>query len=194
MGYVISFFWITGIIFLTINQNFGQLTNIITTATANCSTFVIKLLFLTAFFSGVIKIGEEIGLTKWLSRLLSPILTKLFHTKNQTALQKISMNISANMLGIGNAATPLGLSAMEELDKEAKKEGVPTPDMCRFILFNTCSVQLIPTTVIGLRAMAGSASPSAVVIPVLITGFLGLIGALLLCKLALDYRERRGSL
>ncbi len=179
---------------MTINQNLGQLTNIITTATANCGTFVIKLLFLTAFFSGMIKIAEEIGLTKWLSHLLSPILTKLFHTKNQAALQKISLNISANMLGIGNAATPLGLSAMEELDKEATKEGFASPDMCRFILFNTCSVQLIPTTVIGLRAMAGSASPSAVVIPVLITGFLGLMGALLLCKLALDYKKRRNCL
>ena len=194
MGYVISFFWITGIIFLAINQNLGQLTNIITTATANCGTFVLKLLFLTAFFSGMLKIAEEIGLTKWLSRLLSPILTKLFHTKNQAALQKISLNISANMLGIGNAATPLGLSAMEELDKETKKEGFPTPDMCRFILFNTCSVQFIPTTVIGLRAMAGSSSPSAMVIPVLITGFSGLVGALVLCKLILGYRERRGSL
>lgn len=194
MGYVISFFWITGIIFLSINQNLGQLTNIITSACASCGTFVIKLLFLTAFFSGVVKIGEEMGLTRWLSRLLSPILNKLFHTKNQTALQKISLNISANMLGIGNAATPLGLMAMEELDKETKKEGVPTPDMCRFILFNTCSVQLIPTTVIGLRAMAGSISPSAVVIPVLITGFLGLLGALFFCKLALDCKKRRNCL
>ncbi|MBE7019266.1 MAG: hypothetical protein E7413_05270 [Ruminococcaceae bacterium] len=194
MGYVISFFWIWGIIFLAINHNLGQLTNIITTATANCASFVLKLLFLTAFFSGMIKIAEEIGLTRLLSKLLSPILAKIFKTKNQKTLQKISVNISANMLGIGNAATPSGLAAMEELDKEVKSDGYPTPDMCRFILFNTCSVQLIPTTVIGLRAMAGSVSPSAVVIPVLVTGFLGLISALFLCKLALSYQKWRTSL
>ena len=194
MGYVISFFWIMGIIFLALNQNPGQLTNIITNATANCSSFVLKLLFLTAFFSGMIKIAEEIGLTRRLSKLLSPMLAKIFKTKNQKTLQKISVNISANMLGIGNAATPSGLAAMEELDKEVTKDGTPTPDMCRFILFNTCSVQLIPTTVIGLRAMAGSRSPSAVVVPVLITGLLGLLCALLLCKLALSYQKRRNLL
>ena len=177
-----------------LNQNPGQLTNIITNATANCSSFVLKLLFLTAFFSGMIKIAEEIGLTKLLSKLLSPMLAKIFKTKNQKTLQKISVNISANMLGIGNAATPSGLAAMEELDKEVTKDGTSTPDMCRFILFNTCSVQLIPTTVIGLRAMAGSRSPSAVVVPVLITGLLGLLCALLLCKLALSYQKRRNLL
>lgn len=193
MGYVISFFWISGIVFLAINQNLGQLTNIITTATANCGSFVLKLLFLTAFFSGMIQIAEEIGFTNILSKLLSPVLVKIFKTKEQKTIQKISVNISANMLGIGNAATPSGLAAMEELDKEIKTDGLPTPDMCRFILFNTCSVQLIPTTVIGLRAMAGSTSPASVVIPVLITGFLGLMGALLLCKLALHNRKRRGS-
>ncbi len=193
MGYVISFFWVTGIVFLAINQKLGQLTNIITTATANCGSFVLKLLFLTAFFSGMIRIGEDIGLTNVLSKLLSPLLNRMFSTKKEKTKQLISLNISANMLGIGNAATPSGLAAMEELDKETKKDGLPTPDMCRFILFNTCSVQLIPTTVIGLRAMAGSASPASVVIPVLITGFLGLLGALLLCKLALNYRKRRGS-
>lgn len=194
MGYVISFFWITGIIFLAINQNLGQLTGIIATATANCGSFVMKLLFLTAFFSGMIKIAEEIGLTGGLSKLLSPILVKIFQTKNPKALQKMSVNISANMLGIGNAATPSGLAAMEELDKEMKNDGNPTPDMCRFILFNTCSVQLIPTTVIGLRAMAGSSAPASVVIPVLITGFLGLVGAFLLCSLVLFQKKRRNPL
>lgn len=194
MGYVISFFWITGIIFLAINQNLGELTSIITTATANCGNFVVKLLFLTAFFSGMVRIGEEIGFTKLLSRLLSPILRKLFCTKNKKALSHICMNISANMLGIGNAATPSGLSAMEELDKEVRQDGFPTPDMCRFILLNTCSVQLIPTTVIGLRAMAGSHIPSSVVLPILVTSILGLLGGLLLCRLALSYRERKGLL
>ncbi len=193
MGYVISFFWIMGIVFLAINQNLGELGTIISTATANCGSFVLKLLFLTAFFSGMIQIGEEIGLTKVLSKLLSPVLNRLFHTKNEKAKRLMSLNISANMLGIGNAATPSGLAAMEELNQEAKND-FPTPDMCRFILFNTCSVQLIPTTVIGLRAMAGSKSPSSVVIPVLITGILGLLGALVLCRLALSYKERRTQL
>ena len=194
MGYVISFFWITGIIFLTINQNLTQMTTIITTATANCSSFVLKLLFLTAFFSGMIKIAEKIGIIGVLTKLLSPILAKLFKTKDQKALQKMSVNISANMLGIGNAATPSGLAAMQELDKEVQSDGIPTPDMCLFILFNTCSVQLIPTTVIGLRAMAGSSSPASVVIPVLITGFLGLAGALTLCKLVFSLNKRRNLL
>lgn len=178
---------------MAINQKLGELGSIIATATANCGSFVLKLLFLTAFFSGMIQIGEEIGLTKVLSRLLSPMLKRMFHTKNERAKKLIALNISANMLGIGNAATPSGLTAMEELDREAKND-FPTPDMCRFILLNTCSVQLIPTTVIGLRAMAGSMSPSSVVIPVLITGFLGLIGALFLCRLVLSYEERRKRL
>lgn len=175
---------------MAINQKLGELSTIISSATANCGSFVMKLLFLTAFFSGMIQLGEEIGLTKVLAKLLSPILNRLFHTKNEKAKKLISLNISANMLGIGNAATPSGLAAMEELNREVKN-GSPSPDMCRFILFNTCSVQLIPTTVIGLRAMAGSSSPSSVVIPVLVTGFSGLVGALFLCHLALSHTERR---
>ncbi len=176
--------------FLAINQNLGALSTIISTATANCGSFVLKLLFLTAFFSGMIQIGETIGLTKVLAKLLSPLLNRLFYTKNEKAKKLMSLNISANMLGIGNAATPSGLAAMEELACESKYD-FPTSDMCRFILFNTCSVQLIPTTVIGLRAMAGSTSPSSVVIPVLVTGFLGLVGALFLCHLALSHKEGR---
>lgn len=165
---------------------------VITKATADCGSFVLKLLFLTAFFSGVIEVAQEAGLVQKLSRLLYPILKRMFETRSKDTLEKISVNMGANLLGIGNAATPSGLAAMKQLDWENKSIR-PSRDMCRFLLCNTCSIQLIPTTICGLRAMAGSQTPSAIVLPVILVSFSSLMLGLFLCNRWFWWQAKRGE-
>lgn len=185
MNYVFSFFMILGIIFYLLTGRISELMNLITKTTADCGSFVLKLLFLTAFFSGILKIGEGVGITSFLKKLLSPLLGRIFDTKEEGTLNQISLNISSNMLGIGNAATPSGLLAMKKLDQENKKKEKPSKDMCRFLLFNTCSVQLLPTTILGLRAMAGSKNPSIILFPVIMVSITSLVLGLFFCNLIL---------
>lgn len=194
MSYIFSFFLLSGILFFAMQGNIGQMLPVITEATGNCGSFVLKLLFLTAFFSGVIQMGEDAGLMQKISGFLQPLLKRIFETNNSKILKKISINISANLLGIGNAATPSGLAAMEVLDEENNQSSHPSDDMCRFVLFNTCSIQLIPTTIMGLRAMAGSKNPTVIVLPVIMVSFFSLITGLLICNLLLKLNKKRKPL
>lgn len=191
MNVIFGGFLILGIVFFIGNANAGEFLTTVTAATSECGSFVLKLLFLTAFFSGIIEVGEEAGIVKLISKLLHPLLKRIFQTKNEKTLDRISVNIGANLLGIGNAATPSGLAAMQALDHEHKGRSYPSGDMCRFVLFNTCSVQLIPTTIAGLRAMAGSPAPFAIVLPVIGVSFSSLLLGLLLCQWLLQIRSKR---
>lgn len=194
MNYIFSFFLLSGLGFFLAQGKGGEIITVITDATASCGGFVLKLLFLTAFFSGIIQIGEDAGMVSALSKILAPLLKRIFKTKNPDISGKISVNISANLMGIGNAATPSGLSAMKALDEANNHNETPSDDMCLFILFNTCSIQLIPTTIMGLRAMAGSTNPASVVLPVILVSFCSLLCSITLCKLLLWLRAKRSTL
>ena len=181
MNYIFTFFILISVIFSFFTKTEGEIFKTISESTSDCAFFVLKLMAVTAFFSGVIKTAEDSGIMKKLAFFINIAVKRLFQTK--TALDKIALNITANIIGIGNAATPLGLYAMKELDLENKKSDVPSYDMCKFVIFNTCSVQLIPTTILGLRAMAGSKNPAIVILPVIITSILSLISGLIICKI-----------
>ena len=136
-------------------------------ATAAVET-CIGLLGSMCLWTGLAKIAENSGLIGVFARLLRPI-TKLIFPKlkqNSAALRAIVMNMVANLLGMGNAATPLGISAMKELDKLNKGKSTASDEMCMFVVVNTASIQLLPSTVISLRQMYGSANPSEIVVPV----------------------------
>ncbi len=125
----------------------------------------IGLIGILALWLGLMKIAEQAGMIAALSRALKPLLMRLFPDvpPEHPALGAMVMNISANMLGLGNAATPLGLKAMEELNKLNPKSGTATDAMCTFLVINTSNVQLIPATVIAVRAAAGSADPTEII-------------------------------
>lgn len=131
----------------------------------------ITLLPIMCFWSGIMEIAEKSSITKIFSKLLSPITKVLFKDSyhDKASMKKICMNMSANILGMGNAATPLGLDAMENLDKLNPTPSRATDAMCMFIVINTASIQLIPTSVIALRAQYGSSAPSDILIPTIIT-------------------------
>lgn len=124
-------------------------------------TLVLSLTGMLCLWSGLMRIAQESGLTELLSRLLSPVTKRLFKglRPNGEAVNAITMNLIANFLGLGNAATPLGIRAMCEMAKEQRADGAATNDMAMFVVVNTASIQLIPATTAMLRMQAGSAAP-----------------------------------
>ena len=131
---------------------------------------VLELCGVMCFWTGIMEIAEKGGIVSALSRVLSPVTRLLFPKipQKSRAMRAIVMNMTANILGMSNAATPLGLTAMHEL--QALSGGtVASDEMCTFVVINTASIQLIPATLIALRASAGSAAPTEIMVPVWIT-------------------------
>ena len=131
----------------------------------------ITLAPIMCFWSGIMEIAEKGNATGIFSKLLSPLNRFLFGSayQDKASMKKISMNMSANILGMGNAATPLGLDAMKSLDSNNPNPLSATDAMCMFIIINTASIQLIPTSVIALRTQMGSISPSDIILPTIVT-------------------------
>lgn len=158
--------WIfTGILIISIISavllGHGQaLAAAISQGTESGITLVISLAGAIVLWCGVGKLMDRIGTTRFLSRILSPLLHRLFpSTRKDHALSNhISANICANLLGLGNAATPMGIQAVKRFTTHSK-DGAATAEMCRFIVLNTASIQLIPATVAAVRGSLGSASP-----------------------------------
>ncbi len=155
----------------------------------------IGLIGIMALWLGIMKIAEQAGLVASLARLLKPVTRLLFPDvpAEHPAMGAMIMNMAANMLGLSNAATPLGLKAMEELSKLNPRAGTASDAMCTFLVINTSNLQIIPATVIALRAAAGSSNPAEILGPVLLTTFVTLIFGVtvvkLLSKLSLFRRQ-----
>lgn len=135
-----------------------------------------------AFWLGMMKIGEKGGLINTLARLLSPVLVKLFPDipKNHPAFGNMFMNMAANMLGLDNAATPLGLKAMESLQELNKKKDTASNPMIMFLVLNTSGLVIIPVSILAFRAKAGAAQPTDVFIPILLATFVAtLVGVVI---------------
>lgn len=130
---------------------------------------------------GIMKIGEDSGLVNRLARFLSPVLTKLFPEipKNHPALGSIFMNISANMLGLDNAATPVGLKAMQELQSINKQKDTASNSMIMFLVLNTSGLTIIPVSIMAYRSKYGAADPADIFIPLLLTTLCSTIVGLL---------------
>lgn len=145
----------------------------------------ISLLGIMALWGGLVEIGERSNLNQLFSKLLSPIISLLFPElkKDSESKNAISLNITANMLGLGNAATPLGIEAMNRLQQRNNKSEIASSSMITFVIINTASVQLIPMTTAVLRAKYGSLQPMAIAIPVLLASFASLLVALIVDKI-----------
>lgn len=128
-------------------------------------TISLSLIGVMALWLGIMKVGEAAGLLEMLTRAMMPITKRLFPDvpPNHPAVGAMIMNIAANMLGLNNAATPLGLKAMEELNKLSPKAGTATNAMCTFLVINTAGLTLIPATAIAIRAGLGSADPGIII-------------------------------
>lgn len=173
-----------------------KLGRVTTAALEGASTAVeiaIGLIGIMALWLGVMKVAEEAGLTKVIARIVRPLTRRLFPTipEDHPAIGAMIMNIAANMLGLSNAATPLGLKAMEELDQLNPKKGEATDDMCTFLVINTSAITLIPATAIAIRASLGSANPQMIIIPSILAASCATIVGLTTVKLIQAFNKKR---
>ncbi len=161
MNYIWAGMMIFSFISAVFFGNMQSLSDGITDAAANSVTITIELLGILMLWSGVMNIAERSGLTKKMAAMLSPVLRLLFPNTdpNSETGRAISMNITANLLGLGSAATPLGIEAMKRLHKGAGRRPYATDDMVRFVVINTAALHLIPTTVAMFRQEYGSKVP-----------------------------------
>lgn len=137
-------------------------------------TLTLTLVGSMAVWGGIMRIAQASGLTDKISKLMMPMLTKLFKglDKNSKALKAIAMNVTANLFGLGNAATPLGIEAMKALEAEEKTGEEASRNMILFAVLNTSSVELIPATVATLRLTYGSREPMVILPCVLIVSLM----------------------
>lgn len=150
----------------------------------NAVTMCIGLLGIMCFWSGIMEICKRSKLINGISKLISPLTKILFPgLKSTAALGPIILNMVANIMGLANAATPLGIKAMGELQKINKQKDIASNYMCTFVVVNTASIQLIPSTVLALRSAADSQEPFEIIICVWICSVLALTVGVIFTKI-----------
>ena len=173
------------LIFLVFKSPETALTSMIT-ASGSAVNLAVKLLAVYAVWLGLIEIVKRTELSKKLSSLLSPLIDLLFGKVDNKAKDYIAMNMSFNMLGVGNAATPTGIKAFNALQDGSDKA---TATMVMLLVINTTSIQLLPTTIIGMRVTAGSANASDIIMPSLIATIISTVVGVVFVKLV--YRKQK---
>ena len=175
------------IIFSVINGKLDELTKSIFEAAKSAVEVSLFLLGIVALWLGITKIVEESGLIYRLASFFRPVVSRLFKNipENHPSITPLTLNFLANLFGLGNAATPLGIKTMQDLQSLNKESETVTFEMMLFIVINTASIQLIPFTVIGILSEFGSQNPTAVVLPTLLATILSAVfavGTLFLCR------------
>ena len=190
---MINYIWFImiffGLIIGIFTGNGEGMSNAIISSINSTVTFIIGLVGLMCFWCGVMKVAQNSGFIEKLAKLMKPILKIIFKdaAKDEKVLGAIVMNITANMMGLGNAATPFGIKAMEEMDRLNTKKGVASNDMALFLVLNAACIQLVPSTVLSIRAAAGSTNPGAIILPAIIsTGTAAIVGVIC-CKILQRY-------
>jgi spore maturation protein A len=200
---MMNYIWLTIVILAIvlggINGKIENVTKSAIDAASSSVTIAIGLIGTMALWLGIMKIAEDSGLLALAAKAITPILKRLFPDvpAGHPAMASMTMNIAANMLGLSNAATPMGLKAMEDLETLNTHPGVATNAMCMFLTINTAGLQLIPATVIGVLASAGSKDPTVIIGTTIAATFTALIAGVttvkLLEKLPVFSVEREGK-
>lgn len=186
---MINYIWFImiflGILVGVLTGNGQGISNIIIESIDSTVTFIIGLVGLMCFWCGVMKVAEKSGFTEKLAKIMKPILRLIFKeaSKDEKALGAIVMNITANMMGLGNAATPFGIKAMQEMDRLNKEKGKASNDMALFLVLNAACIQLVPSTVISIRAAAGSSNPGIIIFPAIISTSIAAVVGVICCKI-----------
>ena len=178
-------FIILSFIYAIFSGRINEVNNGIFTSVSDAVELSITFLGTICLWNGIMEIAKRTSLMEKITKLLRPIINLLFPDlkKNEKAKQEISMNIVANIMGLGNAATPLGLKAMKTMQKENKTKDTLTNSMMMFIVINTASIQLIPTNVIAIRTSLGSEAPTAIILPVWIATIIAAIVGIFFTKI-----------
>ncbi len=188
VGYIWAFLIIIGIAYSFLTGNINIINDSILTSANKALELILNLMPIIVLWTGILKIAELSGLLDKFAAFLRPMLCRLFPDipKDNKSLGYISSNIAANMLGLGSAATPAGLKAMEELQKINDKKDTASTPMITFLVLNTAGVTIIPTTILALRSAYHSTNPGEIILPAIIATACSSIAGL-----SLDYIIRK---
>lgn len=185
-------FIVIGIVYSFIYGEFNTVNNEVLLSGKSALDLILSMLPLLVIWMGLMKIAEEAGIIAWISKVMTPVLKRIFPSipEADESLGFIASNIATNMAGLGSAATPFGLKAMESLQKLNKDKTTASEAMITFLVLNTSGVTIVPTTIISLRLFYGSVNPSIVLPYCIIATTCSTIGGL-----TLDYiiRRRNGN-
>jgi spore maturation protein A len=185
MGLVWTFLVVAALVTAAFTGSVAALTGAIADSAGKAVTVSLGLVGVMTLWLGLMKVAEEAGLVTQVARLVRPLMRRLFPEvpADHPALGSMVLNLSANLLGLGNAATPFGVRAMQELETLNPRRGVATDAQALFAAMNTASLQLVPATVIALRAGAGSRAPAEILGATLVASACGVVVAVVVAKL-----------
>lgn len=189
---------IAGILYAIATGNIKEVSNGFATSAKEAVTMCITMLGVLGFWSGMMEVGKQAGIINQLTKVINPFVDYLFPNipKNHKSREYITTNIIANILGLGWAATPPGLKAMEclaELNnekKDKKKVHIASDEMCTFLVINISSLQIIPINMIAYRVQYGSVNPTAIVAPAIIATTISTVAGIIYCKIC---QKKRGN-
>lgn len=194
MSYLWIFLLLISVFFALVTGQTGAVSSATLEGASSAVALCVSMTGSICLWTGMMEVMRQSGLSEKLAKLLQPLLRWLFPdvAEDGKTLGDISANVSANLLGLGNAATPLGLQAAKGLAKHSK-EGVATPSLCLFIVCNTASIQLLPTTVASIRSATGSESPFDILPAVWVTSLVALSVGISVCKICEKISGRKGG-
>ena len=185
MNYIFYFLIVISLIAGAINGRLSDVVNSILTGAELSVKIAFSLIGIMAFWLGMMRIAEKSGLVHLIAKIIRPITKWLFNeiSPDSPALGNIALSFSANALGLANAATPIGLKVMEELQEENKQKDTASNSMCMFLAMCTAGFQIVPATVIAILVGAGAKNPTEIIAPTMIVTSIAFISAILVAKL-----------
>lgn len=191
MNYIWLFFIISSVIVGLYNGKMAEVSSAVLEASSSAVTLSLGLIGIMSFWLGLMHIAQKAGLLELIAKVFSPILHFIFPSvpKDNPVHADIAMNVTANALGLGNAATPMGIKAMEGLQSLNKNEKDTASDaMCVFLTINTAGIQLLPISVIAILMSLGDENPTDIIVPTILTTFSALIIGLIMVRLLIKLK------
>ena len=185
MNYIFYLLIVVSIIAGAINGRLQEVVNAVLAGAELSVKVAFSLIGIMAFWLGMMKIAEKCGIIDFIAKLIKPVTKRLFNEipEDSPAIGDIAMSISANAFGLSNAATPIGIKAMEELQKHNKDKKSASNAMCLFLAMNTAGFQLMPATVIAVLISIGYKNPTAIIAPTLLVTTIAFISAIIMAKI-----------
>lgn len=183
MKWFFSFGAIFSIIFGIISNKMSDVSTAIIGSSSSAINLFFSICGAICFWSGIMKIAQEAKITSSISKIFKPIFKKLFKNPSDESIEAVSMNVSANLLGLGNAATPFGLEAMKKFKKSNNNKSQAYHNMILFCVLNTSALQIIPTTIATLRFNNGSTEPMKIFYPTIMASLTALVASITTVKI-----------
>lgn len=193
LNYLWCFMILIGMVWGAMSGDLDAVTQGLLDSAEDAVTLGLAMLGIMSFWSGILEVGNRAGLMEWMTGKMTPVLNYLFPElpEDHPARRPIAVNMIANVMGVGMAATPAGLEAMKELQRGQADPCTATDSMCTFLILNISSLQLVPITMVAYRSQYGSSDPAAVLGPALAATACSTLAAVVFCRAV--YRLKGGK-